>query len=193
MSLHELIKGSQEGRQIKFLRCNDTDECLNPQIINDNNFKGTETLLLNALLGATRNMGDGIIGRYAQNSGQPTGADNGLLTGGGDYVGMALKLAVKNESAARLYVQTFSEQMAAELTVAVLAEVLTNASAAASNWKGGEAREVQELTAAAKDRLFRDLQVYYGKNQNVAAKYEYFEYLRKNFGTTEMPTPPMGH
>lgn len=174
MGLSELVKGRLDYSKVKRWRCNDAENCLNPVEATDASFKGMEELLREALLGANNSPGQGLIGRYANNTGSPTEAEKGLITAGGTFVAMALNLAARNEQDARDFVEAFSEIMAADITYRIVNESLGKASAAMSTLESGAAVDAQKLVAEARVRMSGEIQKFHSNNLVNTSKWEYY-------------------
>lgn len=192
IGLSELVKGSYAYSKVTVWRCND-DDCLDPQEqTKPANYKGTEQLLRIALLGPSESMGEGLIGRYATNSGAPTAADKGMITAGGGFVSMAMNLASRNEQDARDFVNTFSEVIAADMTYNVLNEALGKVAAAASTYESGSAVEAQALVHDARSRVREELKKFHSNSVADTSKWDYFTQLVGNRPPPRLPAVSVG-
>ena len=189
LDLKTLIKGTGSSISVKYLQCNDYQECLGPTETEETSFTGTERMILDRLLGPTRAIGDGLIGEYAKltNPNSPTNADLGLITNGGSYVQMALNLAVRSEPAARMYIMEFSEQIAADVTANFMSELLMSAMQSTSAMEGGQAKEAQELVLKAHRSLFDDLKLFHSQTTATAEKFLYFQQLMNSLQPPSLP------
>lgn len=178
MTLHQAVKGRMKYSTVKRWKCNDTD-CLNPVETSDGNYKGTEELLRTALLGPNNAPGEGLIGKYARNQGTWTPAEEGIISAGGDFVSMAMNLAVHNERDGRDFVNAFIEIIAADITYRVIEESLTKVQAAVSSVEGGGMVESQELVDKARLRIAEELKLFNSQGTASTAKWDYFNSLTK--------------
>jgi len=174
MGLSEVVKGRLEYSQVKRWKCNDNDDCLNPNEHTDTNFIGTEELLRRALLGPNEAMGEGLIGRFAANAPKQAG-DDGLITAGGAFVAMALNLASRSERDARDFVETFIEIIAADITYRIINESLGKVSSAVSSYQGGGAIDAQEMVMRAKYSLTEEIKKFHSNNEVNTSKWAYYQ------------------
>jgi len=176
IGLRQLVKGKLDTSDMARWVCDNKIYCYNPKKQTVTTFVGMEEKLRKALLGETEGMGQGIIGRHAAN--MPTNAyEDAIITAGGDYVAMALRLANEDEHEARLYIEHFSEVMAAEMAYRIVNEALTSVLAAVSQYEGGTAIEAQKIVREARMKLGMEYQEIHAKNPANAAKFEYFMYV----------------
>jgi len=172
--LRQLVKGEVGNSEMKRWVCNEKTLCLNPGAQPVSNYVGIEEKLRKALLGETEGMGQGIIGRQASNLPTEPG-DTGIITAGGDYVGMAFRLANEDEHNARLYVEHFSEIMAAEIAYQIIDEALVKVLEAVSQYEGGTAVDAQKLVREARLKLGMDFRAMQGENLVNTGKFDYFQ------------------
>lgn len=187
LTLKNLVKGANSYANVRVYRCNETWQCLDPYPSMDSTFIGTEQILLDRLLGPTRAEGDGLIGRYAQNAGSPSSQELALLTNGGAYVSMAMNIAARNETAARLFVNDFSEVMAAEMTAAVVDELLASTIEASAAMEGGGMRDAQKLVLAARSNIRDDLKAFHDQATANAEKFVYYKMLMDSLEAPHVP------
>jgi conjugative transfer pilus assembly protein TraH len=191
LTLRGLVKGSapDSPTSVRVYRCNEHQMCLDPYPSVDAGYVGMEQILLDRLLGTTRGTGDGLIGRYASNTGSPTPQDLALLSNGGSYVSMAMNLAARSETSARLFVSDFSEVMAAELTAAIVDEVLASTIEASAQMDGGAMKEVQKLVARARRIMREDLKAFQSEAVANAEKFVYYKMLMDSMESPQIPAP----
>jgi len=188
LSLKAMVKGANSYANVRVWRCNEMQKCLNPYPSYDSTFVGTEQLLLDRLLGVTRGSGDGLIGRYAQNTGDPNSAELALLSNGGSYVAMAMNLAARSQGAARLFVNDFSEIMAAELTASVVDELLASTVEASATMEGGAMKEVQKMVTLARATMREDLKAFQLQASANAEKFVYYDMLMDSVESPVVPS-----
>jgi len=192
MGLSELVKGRLDYSKVKLWKCNETDECLNPIETSRSNFKGTEELIRVALLGPNQLPGEGLIGKYASNSGTWTTQEKGLITAGGAFVGMALNLAVHNEQDARDFVDAFAEIIAADITYRIVNESLGKTSAAISVLEAGGAVEAQKMVDQARKNLNEEIKRFHSNNMVNTSKWQYYQGVLAARPPVRMPAIAVG-
>lgn len=188
LTLREMVRGSDGVTAVRYWRCNEETHCLDPISTEDTGYVGTEKILLDRLLGTSRGMGDGIIGRYA--AGQAgTAADNGLIASGGAYVSMALNLAASRngERAARRFIEAFSEVIAAEMTATIVGELMALAVQSTAEMESGKAKEIQALTATARQKIREDLETFYAQATTDSQVFAYYLQLKNSIEDAELP------
>jgi len=176
IGLRQLVKGKLDTSDMARWVCDNQTHCYNPKKQTVTTYIGMEEKLRRALLGPTGALGEGIIGRHAANM-PMTDGESGVITAAGDYAAMALRLANEDEHEARMYIEHFSEVMAAEIAYRIVNEALTSVLAAVSQYEGGTAVEAQKIVRDARVKLGMEYQEIHAKNPSNTAKFEYFTYV----------------
>jgi len=187
IGLRQLVKGRMDESEIKRWHCTEKTHCYDPKVQTVTNYVGLEEKLRKALLGETGAMGQGIIGRHALNLPMAPG-ESGIITAGGDYVAIALRLANESEHNARSYIEHFSTIMAAEMAYKVIDQALMNVLAATAQYEGGSAVDAQKKIREARLKLGLDFQAMQSENLVNTGKFDYFMALVNAAPRMQYPT-----
>lgn len=130
LSLVELVTSDPENNKpVEVLSCVDGTnslECLTVRPVIRPNFRGMRRVLEDELLGPNRVFGEGLIGRHRQLL-EPTNRERRLIALGGPLLKKALEYTDVDEAIGRRYVETFTQQIATEITLNLLREVMAKA------------------------------------------------------------------
>jgi len=127
INMTELI----EGGPVSIYSCSsDTDKCMNPST-KSITLTGLKTRIENVLLGPTNQQGDGLVGKYAHNTGSFSTTEAAISSNLDLGLGaMLFNLATLSEPTARQFVQQFSGAIATNMAYTVALESLRAAEAA---------------------------------------------------------------
>lgn len=117
------------GQKVSLLRCVDGTEameCLRVTKIDTTNFKGMRRVLEDELLGVNRLPGEGLVGRYASRVAL-SNRDKRMQALGGPLLKKALEYTDVDEALGRRFVETFTRQVATEITYTLLKDVIAEA------------------------------------------------------------------
>lgn len=187
LSLRDIVLGLDQGNAVNVWRCNEYDKCLNPKASVEEDFVGTKKLILDKLLGAT--YGDGLIGRYHDPNLGLSAADRQLVGFGGAYVRMAMNLAVRDEEAARSFVATYADVIAAQITSRIVGQLLDALQHAAGSLESGASDKAQSMVSVAKARMLEDLNTFYAMGTVNAEIYAYYSTLMDTMDKPAIPAP----
>lgn len=155
LSLRDLVlTDANAGQSVSVLRCMDgTDpmECLVVDKVETTDFKGMRRVLEDELLGVNRLPGEGLVGRYASRV-ELSNRDKRLKALGGPLVKKALEYTDVDEALGRRFVETFTRQVATEITYTLLKDVISESrvSMAGNHRLTGEGRGLLLLAEAEK-------------------------------------------
>lgn len=182
MTLQDMIKGSSGNKSVTRLVCTEANNCLDPKVTEVNNFKGIESRLMTAFVGETG--AGGIIAKIAvPGAAAPTASDQGWIVNTGTYGEIIVNLAKVNPEAARGFVNTFSEEMAAQVVSTVMGGYLQSIMIALGAEEGTDTKEFLDMAMNARDRLRDDSRPYYEKARSRSQHVDY--YLRMRDVTTQ--------
>jgi len=130
LTLQELVLSDPDhGKEVEVLSCLDGSEaleCLRVRPVIRNNFRGMRRVLEDELLGPNRALGEGLLGRHKQLL-EPSNRERRLINLGGPLLRKALEYTDVDEAIGRRYVETFTQQIATEITLSLLREVMAKA------------------------------------------------------------------
>jgi conjugative transfer pilus assembly protein TraH len=125
LTLDDLVYGTQDGqRVVTVLRCNDGDKCLNIREHTPSQFIGFADRLQTALIGPPGMPEQGMIRRMRTGEGAPSGEQLAMLSAGGAYSGMVLRLAKLDEEAAIEFAREFSPQIAGDVVYSMMGHLM---------------------------------------------------------------------
>jgi conjugative transfer pilus assembly protein TraH len=169
MTLTELVTSDPDnGKEVSVLTClggTDELECLRVRPVASSNFRGMRRILEDELLGPNRLVGEGLLGRHKQLL-EPTNRDRRLKALGGPLLRKAMEYTDLDEQLGRRYVETFTQQIATEITINLLREVMAQARTTMSSnkkltGKGVGLRLLQETD----ERIQKEAQVLMQANE----------------------------
>lgn len=130
LTLVELVTSDPDtNKPVEVLNCmggTGTLECLRVTPVVRPNFRGMRRVLEDELLGPNRLFGEGLIGRHKQLQ-EPSARERRLIALGGPLLKKALEYTDVDEAIGRRYVETFTQQIATEITLNLLREVMAKA------------------------------------------------------------------
>jgi len=158
--LSDLVFGTTGGSTVTLLVCDDTSDCFNPQPKVQSDFKGFAQRLRNEFLGDAD--GDpsavvgGLIGKIHDQTAALSTTDISYLNAFGQFGGMVRNLAVYSPSAARLFVQQFSDTVASQYVYNLARDMLEAAATAAAKSPTDYNGNGLKLVKEARTRLDAD-------------------------------------
>lgn len=177
MTLHDLIKGSSGNKSVTRLVCNDLNDCLNPIAREIPQFKGIEKRVMDVFVGETG--AGGIVAKIAiPGATSPSDSDMGWIVNTGTYGEIVMNLAKVNPEAARGFVNSFSEEMAAQVVANIMGGYLQSVLVSLGAEEGSDTKEFLEMASLARDRLRDDSKPYFDKAQGRAQHLDYYQRMR---------------
>ncbi|UJJ60584.1 conjugal transfer protein TraH [Rhodanobacter denitrificans] len=182
LTLEELVDGSTGNKAIKRWTCAGQDtydpKGCNDMVLKDyTNYVGMRQRVRDVFLGTGANSTGGMIDAMAMGDRTPTAMEKAFMSGGGAYTQMALNLAKKSPTAAKMFVQQFDDLIAAELVRNIVFVNIDAALSALSRRDGADTSEVRKLIGEAMDRNRAQLGEYYHRAQGRSAMFDYFSNL----------------
>jgi len=183
---------------IKRYVCDTTDVngCLNPTEVPINDLVGLKTMIENMMLGSGGS--EGIIDAMASGDRPPTAAEQGLMTAGGEYIQLAMALARKRPAAAKQYITSFSDVIAAEFLEQMLTADLDIALTALNkpeNRDGQNAETFKEMRQMIQDverDVLNEVDLAHKKATDKSQVLAYFTQQRDAMQKSNPPVQPVG-
>ncbi|KZC32654.1 MULTISPECIES: conjugal transfer protein TraH [unclassified Rhodanobacter] len=197
LTLEELVEGAQANQAIKRMTCAgvnayDPKGCNDIQIKDYPNFVGMRQRIREVFLGTGADSTGGMIDAIAAGDRNATAMEQAFMTGGGAYAQMAVSLAKKSPTAAKLFVQQFDDLIAAEVVRNIVFVNIDAALTAISRRDGADTSDVRKLIGEAMDKNRAQLTEYYRKAQGRSAVFRYFSDLNSVIEKRDPIQRPIG-
>jgi len=173
----------------------DQFSCLQPSEVSASDIVGVKKMIEDIMLGT--GAGEGMIDALWNGDRTATAQEQALMFYGGEYVQLAVKLARKNTTAAKDFVQMFSGVIATEFVVELLdADIKIVMSALNGlNQNGvnaGAVSQTREMVIKASKDAHEDLIKEYAAAKNNGAVLEYFSQQVAVMEKSKSPVQPVG-
>lgn len=189
--LSVLVNGTSSTKPAEFFDCDTTDNCYQPNQVEDVTFVGAKQRILDILLGPGNVMGTGLVGSLHRAPLAPavmTDQEKRVVSAFRSTIERIRVLAIHNESAARNYVMLTADALAAEIVMQQLQVILGTVASSGSKLENGAAGEaIMEMAGAAHTRLYAELNQFYSRPSVEAGQIAYYEYLAKQQRGVALP------